>query len=1034
MANECPKCKTFNPFESKFCMECAAPLTAPDVIPTKTIETQYEELTTGSTFAGRYQIIEELGRGGMGRVYKALDIETKEKIAIKLIMPEIASDKKTIERFRNELTTARKIVQKNICRMYDLNKEKENYYITMEYVPGGDLKRFIRRSEKLSVGKAIAIAKQICAGLEEAHSLGIVHRDLKPNNIMIDDSGNVRIMDFGIARSLKAKGITGAGVMIGTPEYMSPEQVEAKEVDQRSDIYSLGIILYEMLTGRLPFEADTPFAVGIKQKSESPQSPQELNPQIPAELNSLILKCLEKEKENRYQSAGEVSSRLDLIERAIPTTERTAPVKKPLTSKEITVSFSPKKLLIPALLILAVIIAAVVIWQPWAGKAAAPTLEDRAALAVLYFKNNTGDENLNNWRTALSDSIIADLSQSRYFEVLPSDRIFSILRKLNLEEASVYATEDLKKVAAEGSVNHILTGSLSQAGEIFRIDYLIQEIPTGNTKGAERFEGQGEESIFSMVDEITKNIKQDFNLSQAQITGDVDKEVGTITTSSTEAFKYYSEGRQAHSKGEYRKSIALMERAVAIDPEFAMAYRSMAMAHANIRVYGKKDEYLKKAFDLSDRLPEKEKLLIEADFYRQSSSTYDKALEIYDKLLELYPNDRIAANNSALIYNSLEQWDKAEERYKIPIKDKDPSVLEYGNLAGVYISMGLHEEALALLRGYIEEFGDNDIIHRNLADTYVSMRKLDQALVEINKALSQNPTEWSYLYPKGAILYLKGDLETSRSVYQELEAKDNPGAKVISRLGYILLDLLSGELESSIEHSKQAIAICQSYNQKGWEGNFHYRLNDIYNLIGKKEAARSHFQQAWDLAVERGSVQRQRLLQVTQGLHLLQSNSFDEALVIAEKLKESIESGLHEKSIREYYYLMGRIEFEKGNFSAAIVFLNQGKSLLPGENDAFDIHCKYSFALGRAYQGQGDFDKARDAFLEIFPMTNGRVFFPEIYVQAFYELGKVFQEMGRTDEAIEYYEKFLSMWGKGDPGLPGVEDARKKLDELKSPS
>jgi len=901
----------------------------------------------------------------------------------------------------------------------------------MEYVPGGDLKRFIRRSGQLSVGKATSIGKQICSGLKEAHALGIVHRDLKPNNIMIDDSGNVRIMDFGIARTLKAKSITGAGVMIGTPEYMSPEQVEAKEVDQRSDIYSLGIILYEMLTGRLPFEADTPFAVGIKQKSEAPQSPKEINPQIPAELNSVILKCLEKEQENRFQSAAEVFSQLDLIEQGIPTTERTAPLKKPLTSKEITVSFSPKTLLIPALLILAVIIATFFIWQPWSGKVTAPTLDDRASLAVLYFKNNTGDESLNNWRTALSDSIITDLSQSRYFEVLPSDKIFSILRKLDLEDASVYATEDLQKVAAEGRVNHILNGSLSKAGEVFRIDYTIQEIPTGKTKGSDRFEGQGEESIFSMVDDITKNIKQDFNMSQAQITGDVDKEVGTITTNSTEAFKYYSEGRQAHSKGEYRASITLMERATAIDPEFAMAYRSMAMAYANIRIYGKKDEYLKKAFDLSDRLPDREKLLIEADFYRQSSATYDQALKIYDQLLELYPSDRIVANNSAIIYGSLEQWDKAVERYQIAIKDKDPSVLEYGNLAGVYTSMGRHEEALALLHSYIEEFQDSDRIRRSLSDTYESMRELDKALIEIDKALSLKPTEWSHLYPQGAILYLKGDLEAAGAAFQELEAQDNPGAKIISRLGYLLIDILNGRLESAIEYSKQAIAICQSYNQKSWEGNFHYRLIDIYNLVGNKEESRSHFQQAWDLAVERGSMKRQWLLQVTQGLFFLQDQAIDKALAIAEKLKESIESGLHDKYIREYFYLIGRIELEKGNFFAAIDFFNQGKRLLPGENNAFDNHAKYSFALGRAYHKQGDLEKARNAFLEIFPMTNGRVFFPEIYVRAFYELGKVFQDQGQTEKAIESYEKFLSMWGDGDPGLPGVEEAKKSLAGLR---
>lgn len=209
-------------------------------------------------FANRYQIIEELGHGGMGIVYKALDTKIGEKIALKLIKPEIGLDKKTIERFNNELKLARKIRHKNVCQMFDLGEEKGAYFITMEYVHGEDLKQLIRKVGRLSAGQAILVAKQVCEGLEEAHRLGVVHRDLKPQNIMVDQEGNARIMDFGIARSLHARGITGAGVMIGMPEYMSPEQVEGKEVDQRSDFYSLGVILYEMVTGRVPFEGIRP--------------------------------------------------------------------------------------------------------------------------------------------------------------------------------------------------------------------------------------------------------------------------------------------------------------------------------------------------------------------------------------------------------------------------------------------------------------------------------------------------------------------------------------------------------------------------------------------------------------------------------------------------------------------------------------------------------------------------------------------------------------------------------------------------------
>jgi serine/threonine-protein kinase len=357
VAIKCPKCHSENPEDTFYCGKCATPLPSSreiDITQTKTLETPSEELTTGSTFAGRYQIIEELGHGGMGRIYRAVDKKLNEEVALKMIRPEIASEKRTLERFHNELKLARKISHPNVGRMYELLVEEGVHFITMEYVSGEDLKSSIRRFGQLPISKSISIAKQICEGLAEAHKIGVVHRDLKPSNIMVDKEGNAKVMDFGIARSLKTKGITGEGVSVGTPEYMSPEQVEGKEADQRADIYSLGIILYEMVTGRVPFEADTGFAVALKHKSEQPENPKRLNPQIPDQLSRLILKCLEKDREKRYQGAGEVLTELTMIEQGLPSTEKVVPKRKLITPKEISIKFSLRKLFIPALGLVAV--------------------------------------------------------------------------------------------------------------------------------------------------------------------------------------------------------------------------------------------------------------------------------------------------------------------------------------------------------------------------------------------------------------------------------------------------------------------------------------------------------------------------------------------------------------------------------------------------------------------------------------------------------------------------------------------------------
>lgn len=331
MAIKCPECHFDNPAGTRFCGKCGSKLPSSKdaaIARTQTLKITREKLTTGSTFAGRYRIIEELGMGGMGKVYKALDTEINEKVAIKLIKPEIASDQKTIERFRSELKFARKIRHKNVCQMYDLNKEEGAYYITMEYVSGEDLKSFIRRAKRLDTGKAVSIARDVCEGLAEAHRLSVVHRDLKPQNIMVDDDGNAQIMDFGIARSLEAEGITAEGIMIGTPEYMSPEQVDGMETDARSDIYSMGVILYEAVTGRVPFKGNTPFSIAVKHKSETPQEPRKINPQVPEALSRMILKCMEKDKEIRYQKVEDLLSDLNEVEREIPTGERVYPKRE----------------------------------------------------------------------------------------------------------------------------------------------------------------------------------------------------------------------------------------------------------------------------------------------------------------------------------------------------------------------------------------------------------------------------------------------------------------------------------------------------------------------------------------------------------------------------------------------------------------------------------------------------------------------------------------------------------------------------------
>jgi serine/threonine protein kinase/Tfp pilus assembly protein PilF len=1029
MVIKCPKCQTENPDTQKFCGECGTPLQPTKGIGiTKTLETHIEEYPRGSKFADRYNIIEKLGTGGMGAVYRVEDKNISQDIALKLIKSDIASDKKTIERFRNELKTTRMISHRNVCRMFDLAETEGTYYITMEYVSGEDMKSFIRRSGKLDIPKAISIAKEVCEGLAEAHRLGVVHRDLKSNNVMIDEEGNARIMDFGIARSQRAKGLTGEGIIIGTPEYMSPEQAEAKHVDHRSDIYSLGIILYEMVTGQLPFEGDTPLAIAIKHKGEMPKDPKEINPQIQEDFNNLILNCLEKDKDKRYQSAEELRSELTNIERGITTKERTVPAKKPLTSREITVTFGLKKLLIPAVIVVTVIIIGLFLWRPWSQGEAPIISTDKPSLAIMYFENNTGDESLDHWRKALSELLITDLMQSKYFRMVSGDKIYDILQQMNLLEAKSYSSKDLREISIRARATHVLRGGFTKAGDTFRIDIILKEAGKGESIGSERVEGKGEGSFYSMIDELTKRIKANFKLTAEEIARDIDKELDKITTSFPEAYNYYLEGRKYHVRGDNRRAIKLYEKAVEIDPEFASGYRIMASANLNLGNRTKAKEYYQKAIELSNRVSDRERYFIQADYYRLSEATYDKAFEAYNKLLELYPDEWIGNNNFGVLYRNIEEWDKALERFKTSVK-LHKVMVSCNNLANMYEKLGLYNEAKKVYEDYLENVSDDDGFHIELGYNYLFQRKYDFALEEAEKAFLLDPSYHRNYYLKGDIYHMMGDLPKAEEEYlKSLEAREKD-LDPIARLA--ALYLTQGKLEKSREQAESAIKLAQELNNTIAEANSHFYLGYLYWKSGNIEGSLKEADKAINFYIEHDFHSNYRRSLGRKGILLVEKGTIDEAQRLATELNDLFQKSMNKKDIRYYYLLMGYISLKRKNITRAIDLFHKGKSLLPFENDTDDEHAYFLEPLALAYYNAGDLEKSLAEYERISLLTSGRMGWGDIYAKSFYMLGKIYEEQGYTAKAIEHYEKFLDLWKEADPRIAAVEDARERLVGLK---
>jgi tetratricopeptide (TPR) repeat protein len=787
-------------------------------------------------------------------------------------------------------------------------------------------------------------------------------------------------------------------------------------VDHRSDIYSLGIILYEMLTGRVPFEAETALAVAMKHKSEIPIPAQKLNLQIPEDLNRLILKCLEKDPKNRYQTAQTLLDDLIRLQDLFPTTEREIPKGKPGAVREKTGLSFLKKIGVPAIAFAGMAAVAVIIWQIFPQKETVLPPTDKPSLAIMYFKNNTGDENFNHWRTALTDLMITDLSQSKYIRILSGEILYNILSQLDLLDANTYSSDMLKKVAERGGVKNILIGNYTKAEDTFRLNITLQDPRTGELVASESVEGVGERSFYTMVDELTKRIKENFALTEEEITQDLDSQIATITTSSPEAFKLYSEGRAHHMRAEYRESIASMQKALEIDPQFAMAWRSVAMSYNNMGNRPGRIKAIQKAFEQRSRVSERERYIIEADYYKTWEKTYDRAMEAYLELLELYPEDVIGNTNLGILYFELEEWDKAIELYNINIKNYPDTLISLWNLVETYMAMGLYDKAIEtaeqFLSFYPEHYGFQIKIVRNL----LFQEKYEKALDKLEEASALNPedTEGINIY-RGNTYLLQGDLAKTRKHFEQL-----PEDSIAQRISLAALYLLQGKFEEALAQYRKNPVL-------------HQPLAILLLRTGHPEQALEEIEILQQKAVESENLSWQILILYAKGRAFLLLNSQERAQQTADEIKKLVDTGFKKKHIRYYHHLMGMITQARGEIPQAIRWLILAVDSLYSPEDNFpDIHALFISPLAELHYKSGNLDKAADAYNKVISLGLGRLFYGDIYARSLYMLGRIFEEKGQKREAVNSYEDFLRFWQNADPSTSEVSDARQRLAALKN--
>ncbi len=805
---KCPSCGFENQENTRFCGSCATLLQQTpdkDKAGTLTFPSYVADLAPGRVFGGRYQIIEEIGAGGMGRVYKAMDLKVNEVIALKLIHPEIAFKKKNVERFRNELRLTRKIAHRNVCRMFHLHEDDGATYITMEYVQGEDLKNSLRMMGPFTIGKTVSVAKQVCEGLQEAHSHGIFHRDLKARNIILDRNGNAHIMDFGIASSSETKGLTEDGMSIGTPTYMSPEQAAGKEIDQRSDIYSLGVIIYEMVTGEAPFQGDSSLSIAMQHKLDTPRPPVELNRRIPEPLNRLILKCLEKKKESRYQSVDGILADLEVIKEGLTTGERQIPLRK---MRSTTIMTSIKTFKVPVYLIVGVLLFVVVAY--FVGRSL--TAKDhtvRLAIFPFEYLGPKPEQDVRYIKDYIATRIGVKLHERFDGVIITQDRI-----------ANHYAESDM---------------SIPEIAEALQIDYLVDgtiRIEQGTVDmSVSLLDVKLNSSIAGMTSNC--NEKDLFDTEIIKITDLVGRELSLPPSTAglsaalpdPTAMQYFIRGKDAERKYRDTEEAQHLQdaeqfylAAVKIQSDYALYYWHLGSLYEQLYVESQDEDdqqgmfqYLRRAYKLDDNSAVTNLGMGWVSFYRQDN---DSAYQYYLKAYELDPNSFEVNYNIAGFFRSLGLFEKAIKYYdralslnpgEVAVLPKDST---FEMRTSCMIFLGRFQQAFDEVQAVQDKLPENIRIRYLKVRLFVNTERYAEAereladIQEINDADRRLPFYRSLLYAEYG--------EREKALEPLLEGYPSAALYLVTQI-YCALGMNEEALQSMQDGIERGIEAIQTY-------------------------------------------------------------------------------------------------------------------------------------------------------------------------------------------------------------------------------